>query len=280
VGRVVKNAVSSKDAYVVRAPNANGSLAPEPTVPSFDDGGFALPAPRFVAPAPDIDVARLEAEALAIVDGATASAEALLTEARDRARAILENAVASADDVLARANADGHAEGYRAGQDQASRENDEMESTMRGLIEMARVERHKIVESAEGEIVRLAMGIAERIVQQQVALDRGVVVEMTKAAVSRLLDRESITVRVNPADFERMREHREDVLALGDVAHMRIIEDQRVDRGGVVVETESGSVDARIATQVAEARRVLHLDDDIVVSPALENAPLLQTRAS
>jgi flagellar assembly protein FliH len=278
MGRVVKNAVVSLDAYVVRAPSAGGQ-SPEPEMPSYVETSyesFHLPPPVM----PSIDVAAIEAEALAIVDAASANAEALLADARDRARAIVEGAAADAEDVLARAHAEGKTAGYGAGQTQASDENDEMLATMRGLIEMARVERHKIVESAEGEIVRLAMGIAERIVQQQIALDRGVVVEMTKAAVSRLLNRESITVRVNPSDFERMKEHREDVLALGDVSHMRIIEDQRVDRGGVVVETESGSVDARIVTQVAEARRVLHLDDDVIVAPAMEHTPLLQTRAS
>ncbi len=279
MGRVVKNAIVSRDAYIVRAPNANGYV-PEESFDAYTDSSVERLAPPPVA-TPSIDVAALEAEALAIVDTAASSAEALLTEARERARAIVENAAEAADAIAARARAEGNAEGYRIGQAQASDENDEMQATMRGLIEMARVERHKIVESAEGEIVRLAMGIAERIVQQQIALDRGVVVEMTKAAVSRLLDRESITVRVNPSDFERMREHREDVLALGDVTHMRIIEDQRVDRGGVVVETESGSVDARIVTQVAEARRVLHLDDDVIVGPApSQAAAILQSRAS
>jgi flagellar biosynthesis/type III secretory pathway protein FliH len=49
---------------------------------------------------------------------------------------------------------------------------------------------------------------------------------------------------------------------------LRIIEDQRVDRGGVLVETDGGTIDARIGTQLNEAKRVLHVEDELIVQPA------------
>jgi hypothetical protein len=50
---------------------------------------------------------------------------------------------------------------------------------------------------------------------------------------------------------------------------MRVIEDQRVDPGGVVVETEAGTLDAKIGTQVEEAKRVLRVEGgDFLVEPA------------
>ena len=64
-----------------------------------------------------------------------------------------------------------------------------------------------------------------------------------------------MTVRVNPADIETMREHREQLMSMNDIDNMRVIEDQRVDRGGVVIETEAGTIDAKISTQLREARR-------------------------
>ena len=143
-----------------------------------------------------------------------------------------------------------------------------MMATMRNLVEMARVERHKLMESAEPELVRLAVGIAERVLHQQIALDRGVVVEMAKVAIGRLVEKESITVRVNPGDLERMKEHRDELLDSGELKNFRVVEDQRVDRGGVLVETDGGTIDARISTQLNEAKRVLHIEDDVIVQPA------------
>ena len=38
--------------------------------------------------------------------------------------------------------------------------------------------------------------------------------------------------------------------------------------GGVVVDTDAGTIDARIGTQLEEARKILHIEDDVVVEPA------------
>lgn len=227
---------------------------------------------------PTVDWDALRGEAAGIVDAASEHAQSLISDAGARAKTLVEEAIGQAGAVSEAAHNKGFEAGREAGRHSADQEMNEMLVTMRGLVDMARAERHKIIESAEPEIVKLAMGIAERIVHKQISLDRDVVVEMTKAAIGRLLEREVVTVRVHPADLARMKEHRDDVLAVGDVKHMRIIEDQRVDRGGVIVETDSGSVDAKIATQLDEARRVLHIEEDVVVAPA-ENGTVMESAA-
>jgi len=75
-------------------------------------------------------------------------------------------------------------------------------------------------------------------------------------------------VRVNPADLERMRDHRDELIAIGDIRNLRVVEDKRVDRGGVVIDSDTGTIDARIRTQLDEARKILHIDDDVVIEPA------------
>jgi flagellar assembly protein FliH len=272
MGRVVKNASLSREPYLLNVP----AQAAVPSPNGHADEGVILADTPVVAPvkrppprpaSPTIDWEALRAEAAALIDGAAEHAQTLVGEAGARAKALVQEAVGRANAVTQAAHNEGFETGREAGRSAADQEMNEMLVTMRGLVDMARAERHKIVESAEPEIVKLAMGIAERVLHKQVGLDRDVVVEMAKAAIGRLLEREIVTVRVNPADLERMREHRDDVLALGDVKHMRIIEDQRVDRGGVIVETESGSVDANISTQVEEARRILRIEDEVVIAP-------------
>jgi flagellar assembly protein FliH len=149
---------------------------------------------------------------------------------------------------------------------------DEMLATMRGLIEMARVERHKIIESAEPEIVRLSVAVAERILNAHVAQQPEAVLDMVRSAITRLVNRETVTVRVNPADIALMREHRDHLMAMNDIDNMRVIEDQRVDRGGVVIETDAGTIDAKISTQLREVRRLLAVEDPITVAPSNEPA--------
>lgn len=279
MGRVVKGARLRDERYTLQAPEiAQPSPQASSSVDfaSSDDYGFggADGAGFSLGPATHrdagIDVDALRAEAQALVDQAAIDAEALLADAHERARALVDEAAARADQIAAEARLTGHDAGFRDGREAADREMNDMLGTMRALLEMARAERHKLIESAEPQLVKLALGIAERVLHQQVALDRGVVVEMAKNAIARLIERDTVTVRVNPADLERMREHRDELIAFGDIRNLRVIEDQRVDRGGVVVETEAGTIDARLGTQLEEARKVLHIEDDVIVEPSSE----------
>jgi flagellar assembly protein FliH len=270
MGRVVKGAIFRAERYALDVPEIAPPSEPLPSEAlgvSDDYGFFGAGFDELPAAAP-VDVAAIKAQAQALLDEAAHNAEALLADAHARARAMVEDAAVRAEGIAAEARGKAHDEGFAAGRAQADGEMHEMLATMRGLLEMARLERHKMIESAEPELVRLALGIAERVLHQQIALDRGVVVEMAKTAIARLIERDTVTVRVNPADLERMREHREELIAIGDIRNLRVVEDKRVDRGGVVIETEAGTIDARIGTQLEEARKVLHIEEDLVVEPA------------
>jgi flagellar assembly protein FliH len=276
MGRIVKNVRFRVERYQLHVPEIP---PPPPEVTDAVDlgssdvhpfGDALAQVPEFFSEPvpPPVDVEAIRAQAQTLLDDAARNAEELLGDAHDRARALVEEAASRADAIAADARKRGHDDGFAAGRAAADAEMNGMLGTMRGLLEMARAERQKLIRDAEPEVVRLALGIAERVLHQQIALDRGVVVEMAKTAIARLIERDTVTVRVNPADLERMREHRDDLIAMGDIRNLRVIEDQRVDRGGVVVDTVAGTIDARITTQLDEARKVLHIEDDVIVEPA------------
>jgi flagellar biosynthesis/type III secretory pathway protein FliH len=283
MGRVVKNARVNTQRYQLSVPRVDrpyetdddAMFAPAPVDEPIET--YELPSPQ----PPPIDLDQIAAQARELIDTAETFAKKIVQDAFARATLLLSEAGHRGDELVetvqAQAQATGHAEGTAA----ADAEMSDMMATMRNLVEMARVERHKLMESAEPELVRLAVGIAERVLHQQIALDRGVVVEMAKVAIARLVDKESVTVRVNPGDLERMKEHRDELLDSGELKNFRIIEDQRVDRGGVVVETDGGTIDARVSTQIAEAKRVLHIEDEVIVAPAdARDSTLRAARAS
>lgn len=289
MGKVIKGSPESPDRYTIVIPSFAAS-APErdASVAAFDDdadtgffGSDAVVAIPDLPPEPAIDLDAIRAQAQELIDDAARSAESVVDEAHDRARALIEAANAQVETIAHEARREAHADGFAAGSQSAQDEIAELLATLRDLVEATRNERHVLIASAEPELVRLAIGIAERVLHQQIALDNGVVVEMAKSAITRIVDREKITVRVNPGDMERMREYRDDLLALGDVKTMLVIEDQRVDRGGVILETDAGSVDAKIATQLTEVRKILHIVDDVVVvGPAAHDSALTSARAS
>lgn len=276
MGRVVKGAQFTQQTYQLKPPTVPAPRH-SPAI-SYDATTFDDPPQDVEAYVPAHDyVAAAKAEAEELLDQAARDAEELIRGAQERALALIDDAQRRVAEIEAQAKSDGFAQGVNDGRAAAQAEMDEMLETMRGLIEMASVERHKIIETAEPEIVRLSVAIAERILNQHVALDNETVLEMTRSAITRLVNRETVTVRVNPADVEIMREHRDKLMSMNDIDNMRIIEDQRVDRGGVLIETDAGTIDAKISTQLREARRLLAVEDPISVGessePAIINPP-------
>jgi flagellar assembly protein FliH len=269
MGRVIRGAAIARNSYIVTVPELGSKLDSDASSGELDERFAAAgetseePAELPEVPA-TVDVERVRADAEALIDTATAQGEAILHDAAKRARAIVDDAVAQAAQIEAQAQAHGHDEGLAAGRAAAQAEFADATATMLELVESVRAQRHLVIEGAEPEIVRLAMAIAERIVHQQIATDPSVIVESVRHALTRLANREVITLRVNPADLETIRKHREEFANSSEIEHLRIIEDQRVDRGGVIVETEAGTIDAKIATQLREARRVLQVAESIV----------------
>jgi flagellar assembly protein FliH len=282
VGKVVKGARVARDLYFLTVPEveleeahrAHGELDDRFSSP---DGAFAFSAeetsleeaPAFVEPVlvPKIDWEAVRAEARAIVDRAVEDGEAMLRDAATRAQALVTQAQAQSDGIAEAARTMGHVEGVAAGRNEIDAQLAESVTSLQGIVDEARAQRQSVIESAEPELVKLAMSIAERIVHEQISVNPNVVLENVRQALTRLVGREVVTLRVNPADLDTIRAHRDTIAGANDVEHLRVVEDQRVDRGGVVVETDAGTIDAKVSTQIREARRTL-LAEPSVFSPA------------
>jgi len=271
MGKIVKSAQVSSDKYVVAVPSV--ADAPAGAVPQGDVAEAHLFADEFfandgasaqsqaAAEQPSVDWDRVRRDAETIIDTAAEDAQSLIKQAHMHALELVTQAEGRAASIETEARTRGQDEGYAAGKAAADAELTAMAATMRELIESARAERRHIIDSAEPELVRLAAAIAERVVHQHIAIEPSVIVDNVRQALTRLATREVVTLRVNPDDLETIRQYRDSIVTSSDVEHLRIVEDQRVDRGGVVVETDAGTIDAKITTQLREARRAIAVEE-------------------
>jgi flagellar assembly protein FliH len=148
----------------------------------------------------------------------------------------------------------GLAEGMRAAEESYRAKIGRVDSLSGALQD----EREGFFDRVEPELVRLAVSIAEKILDQELELRPELVVDMVRSAMKRLRDRERLRVSVNPRDFEQVRSARDDLIAAVDgVRKLEVVEDRRVDPGGCVIESQNGTLDARIRTQVDEITRAL-----------------------
>lgn len=180
-------------------------------------------------------------EATAIMAQAQTEAERIISEARLRALA-LEQEVRDQglQDVSAQAAAE------------ASRLLEPLrEKLVQTLEEVAHLQT-SLMARVESDLLRLALEVAKKIVQREVTVDHEVALTLTRVALSRLHNRALATVRLHPEDYAYVNAHSE---RLGSHSSIEIVADRSIGRGGCLVETEMGDVDARIEQQFAEIER-------------------------
>lgn len=97
---------------------------------------------------------------------------------------------------------------------------------------------------AEQEVVDLAFAIARRVVRRELSVDRGAVTALVGACIQDFPAVAVKRVLVNPEDLPLVRQ------ALGDRAEAAA--DPEIPRGGAVLETDQGRLDARIDAQLEE----------------------------
>jgi flagellar biosynthesis/type III secretory pathway protein FliH len=119
-------------------------------------------------------------------------------------------------------------------------------------------ERLAAAERLEVHAVDLALFLAEKVVHGALAVEPERVVEAVRGALRGIVERERVTVLVHPADLELVRDAMDEIRAtLGGIEHCEVQAERRVTRGGAVVRTQDGDVDARVDTKLQRAREVV-----------------------
>ena len=102
----------------------------------------------------------------------------------------------------------------------------------------------------EVETVRLALAIAKKIVGVEAAQGEAIC-HVVRAAMEKVGDPRGLTLKLNPRDVEAIRRC-EPAAFLDDAGDtpFRIEPDEGIARGGCMIETQLGDVDARIDQQI------------------------------
>jgi flagellar assembly protein FliH len=115
-----------------------------------------------------------------------------------------------------------------------------------------------LAERLETQAIDLALLLAEKVIGGAVAVDPALVVEAVRGALRGLVERERVTVLVNPDDLDIVREAMGAIRAsLGGIEHCEVQAERRVSRGGAIVRTPDGDIDARVETKLQRAREVV-----------------------
>jgi flagellar assembly protein FliH len=167
---------------------------------------------------------------------------------------LLARAEAGAEMVRAAAQA----EGYAAGRAEALAALSPALEALQTAVSAALEERIAAADQLEVHAVELSLFLSEKILGGALAAEPERVVEAVRGALRGIVERERVTVLVHPEDLELVREAMDEMRAtLGGIEHCEVQAERRVGRGGAIVRTQDGDVDARVETKLQRAREVV-----------------------
>ncbi len=185
------------------------------------------------------------AQAEAIIAGARAEAERLLAGGREVGR--VEGLAQGREEGLRR----GAEEGRAAALDERRAAMEVIEKAWASALGEFNARRDDLVLRGEQDVVRLAMGIARRVVKRALAHDPTLVLEQVRAALALVVTPTRVVLSVHPADEALVRDALPSLAAaIGASAHVDLDADAAVSRGGCVVRTPGGRIDATIEAQL------------------------------
>ena len=200
--------------------------------------------------------AEARAEAARIIEEARRQATELLAEAESRARELRQWSQETAE-ALCRESRD---RGYRLGMAEAEKEITKKVDGLLSLSEGAIRAREELLCRGEPEVIELAIGIAEKIVGQELTVNPEIVASMVHRALDRAGKSDTYYLHVNPADAQVVKEYlRQDLTEVT----CEIVADSHIERGGCVIATSHGHVDAQVSSQFAEVRTALLGEGDL-----------------
>ena len=182
----------------------------------------------------------------------------LLLAAGEKGQAITDQAEAEADGVREQAKR----EGSEQGREEAKREMLPSLIAFRDAGQALIVFEEQLVSRSAPWIARLALEIAEKVIGHALEENPQVVASVLERAKHEVLEAKQLRIWLHPADHTLLCELRPDLIAVGAVPgrQIEIVASEEIGRGGCRLETEMGSVDATLPTQIEEIRRQL-LDD-------------------
>lgn len=154
--------------------------------------------------------------------------------------------------------AKGYEQGERAGNEAGAKRAEAMLRRLSDTIQELATVRRSMIRETERQMVELALSIARRVVRREVAIDSELTLTMARVALDRLGDSTAVTIRLHPQDFEATCGQREALLA---GSHVTVTPDASVSRGGCLVQSDFGYVDASVDAQFQELARALLVEE-------------------
>lgn len=165
---------------------------------------------------------------------------------------IMERAKRRADEIAKEAYEKGFEQGERAGFEVGNKKAGAVAEGFASVLHKMRQMRQEIIQQSEENLVALAIQLAEKIVCREIATQKGIVVDVAREALTAISGTDRIEIVLHPEDYAFLEASTNDLMErVEGLAGIDLKQDATVGRGGCIIHTALGRLDARIEKKMA-----------------------------
>lgn len=188
-----------------------------------------------------------------ILNAAKREAEEIVHRAKLEAESTIRNTEEKRSEIQKVAYNEGYEQGLQKAFDEGREEVTRVVGRLEKILGETINKRNEIIESSERQLSNIAIIIARKVVKAITESDQAVILRNISEALRKVKGRATVTIRVNINDLELTARHKDDFYRMLDnIENVNVLEDPNIEKGGCIIETDFGDIDARISTQLDE----------------------------
>jgi flagellar assembly protein FliH len=151
----------------------------------------------------------------------------------------------------------GRRDGERALGEQLLQQRNETVELQKGILDSLRRVVPQVVQEAEAALLNLALDAAQKVVAG-LPINVELIEAVVREGLRQVEDTAEIVIQLHPEDLALLRQHNAPILnGLPETGPLRFTGSTEVTRGGCIVQTRFGLVDARRETKMEQLRQAL-----------------------
>ncbi len=175
---------------------------------------------------------------------------AFLEKLKDVEAGVLKQARDKALYIEQEAYEKGFAQGEKDGLELGQKRIDTVVQQVRNILLEMENQRESLYRVYEKEMLQLALAISRKILHHECQVNEDVITATLREVAKHIVDQRKILLRLNPADAQYIQSHPDKAVPVKKGRQgVELLKDPSITRGGCVVETAFGGIDATMETQ-------------------------------
>jgi len=175
---------------------------------------------------------------------------AFLEQLKDVEGKVLKQAKEKALHIEQEAYEKGFAQGGKDGMELGQKRIEMIVQKMGNVLQQIEDQRESLYRTYEREMLQLVLSISKKILHHECQVNEEVITATLREVSNHIVDQRKIVIRLNPADAQFLQSHPDKAIPVKKGRQgVELLKDPSITRGGCVVETAFGGIDATMETQ-------------------------------